>query len=61
MVSDYFRHPDLPDTTMPPTDAQVRAASYNPLGTGNRLSDGGRMYLQLDRSGATFSEAQTGY
>ncbi len=39
---------------MPLTDAQVRNARYNPDGTGNRLSDGGRMYLQLDKSGAKY-------
>lgn len=33
------------------TDTQVRNARYNAEGTGNRLSDGGRMYLQLDKSG----------
>jgi hypothetical protein len=37
---------------MPLTDTQVRNARYNPDGTGNRLSDGGRMYFQLDKSGA---------
>jgi hypothetical protein len=37
---------------MPLTDAQVRNARYNPDGTDNRLTDGGRMYLQLDKSGA---------
>jgi hypothetical protein len=42
------------DTTMPLTDAQVRNARYHPDGTGNRLSDGGRMYLQLDKSGAKY-------
>ena len=36
---------------MPLTDTQVRNARYNPDGTGNRLSDGGRMYLQLAASG----------
>ncbi len=39
---------------MPLTDTQVRNARYNPDGTGNRLSDGGRMYLQLDKSGAKY-------
>ncbi len=39
---------------MPLTDAQVRNARYHPDGTGNRLSDGGRMYLQLDKSGAKY-------
>jgi hypothetical protein len=36
------------------TDVQVRNARYNSDGTGNRLADGGRMYLQLDRSGAKY-------
>lgn len=39
---------------MPLTDTQVRNARYNPEGAGNRLSDGGRMYLQLDKSGAKY-------
>lgn len=39
---------------MPLTDAQVRGARYNPNGTGNRLTDGGRMHLQLDKSGAKY-------
>ncbi|BEH49305.1 tyrosine-type recombinase/integrase [Burkholderia pseudomallei] len=39
---------------MPLTDTQVRNARYNSDGTGNRLSDGGRMYLQLDKSGAKY-------
>jgi len=39
---------------MPLTDTQIRNARYNPDGTGNRLSDGGRMYLQLDKSGAKY-------
>lgn len=39
---------------MPLTDAQVRTARYNPDGAGNRLSDGGRMYLQPDKSGAKY-------
>ncbi|KHK58126.1 integrase [Burkholderia sp. A9] len=39
---------------MPLTDTQVRNARYNAEGTGNRLSDGGRMYLQLDKSGAKY-------
>jgi hypothetical protein len=39
---------------MPLTDAQVRNARYNLDGTGNRLSDGGRMYLQLDKSGGKY-------
>jgi hypothetical protein len=39
---------------MPLTDARVRNARYNPDGTGNRLSDSGRMYLQLDKSGAKY-------
>jgi len=39
---------------MPLTDTQVRNARYNPDGTGNRLSDGGRMYLQIDKSGAKY-------
>ncbi|CAB3759436.1 tyrosine-type recombinase/integrase [Paraburkholderia solisilvae] len=39
---------------MPLTDAQVKNARYNPDGEGNRLSDGGRMYLQLDKSGAKY-------
>jgi integrase len=42
------------DTTMPLTDAQVRNARYNREGIGNRLADGGRMYLQLDKSGAKY-------
>ncbi len=36
---------------MPLTDAQIRNARLNPDGTGNRLTDGGRMYLQLTASG----------
>ncbi|HDR9880340.1 TPA: DUF4102 domain-containing protein [Burkholderia cenocepacia] len=36
------------------TDTQVRNARYNTEGTGNRLSDGGRMYLQLAQSGAKY-------
>ncbi|MGF6922204.1 tyrosine-type recombinase/integrase [Paraburkholderia sp. 40] len=36
------------------TDVQVRKARYNPEGTGNRLADSGRMYLQLDKSGAKY-------
>ncbi|EEA02493.1 integrase family protein [Burkholderia sp. H160] len=36
------------------TDVQVKNARYNSDGTGNRLADGGRMYLQLDRSGAKY-------
>ncbi|KVM79491.1 integrase [Burkholderia ubonensis] len=39
---------------MPLTDTQVRNARYNPEGTGNRLTDGGRMYLQLAESGAKY-------
>jgi len=39
---------------MPLTDAQIRNARYNLDGTGNRLSDGGRMYLQLDKSGGKY-------
>jgi integrase len=39
---------------MPLTDTQVRNARYSPDGVGNRLSDGGSMYLQLDRSGAKY-------
>lgn len=39
---------------MPLTDTQIRNARYNSEGTGNRLADGGRMYLQLDRSGAKY-------
>jgi integrase len=39
---------------MPLTDTQVRNARHNPEGTGNRLSDGGRMYLQIDQSGAKY-------
>lgn len=39
---------------MPLTDTQVRNARYNPDGTGNRLADGGRMYLQLDKSGGKY-------
>ena len=33
---------------MPLTDAQVRNARSSPDGTGNRLTDSGRMSLQLD-------------
>lgn len=36
------------------TNTQVRNARYNPQCTGNRLADGGRMYLQLDKSGAKY-------
>ncbi|SMG18073.1 hypothetical protein SAMN06265784_1011018 [Paraburkholderia susongensis] len=36
------------------TDVQVRSARYNPEGTGNRVADGGRMYLQLGKSGAKY-------
>jgi hypothetical protein len=36
------------------TDVQVRKARYNPEGTGSRLADSGRMYLQLDKSGAKY-------
>ncbi|KVC81364.1 tyrosine-type recombinase/integrase [Burkholderia ubonensis] len=39
---------------MPLTDTQVRNAHYNADGTGNRLSDGGRMYLQIVQSGAKY-------
>jgi integrase len=39
---------------MPLTDTQIRNARYNPDGMGNRLTDGGRMYLQLDKSGAKY-------
>ncbi|GAB2912900.1 tyrosine-type recombinase/integrase [Paraburkholderia jirisanensis] len=39
---------------MPLSDTQVRNARFNPDGSGNRLSDGGRMYLQLDKSGAKY-------
>ncbi|WP_175891466.1 MULTISPECIES: tyrosine-type recombinase/integrase [Burkholderia] len=39
---------------MPLTDTQIRNARYNPDGTGNRLSDGGRMYLQIVQSGAKY-------
>lgn len=39
---------------MPLTDTQIRNARYNPIGTGNRLSDGGRMYLQIAASGAKY-------
>jgi hypothetical protein len=42
------------DTTMSLTDVQVRNARYNSDGAGNRLADGGRMYLQLDKSGAKY-------
>ncbi|WP_308726938.1 Arm DNA-binding domain-containing protein [Burkholderia multivorans] len=42
------------DTTMPLTDTQVRNARYNADGTGNRLSDGGRMYLQIAKSGSKY-------
>ena len=44
----------LRDTNMPHTDIQVRNARYNSDGTGNRLSDGGGMYLQLDKSGGKY-------
>lgn len=43
--------PPTTDTTMPLTDTQIRNARFNPDGTGNRLTDGGRMYLQLTASG----------
>jgi hypothetical protein len=33
---------------------QIRNARYNLDGTGNRLSDGGGMYLQLDKSGGKY-------
>ncbi|WP_342802438.1 Arm DNA-binding domain-containing protein [Paraburkholderia panacisoli] len=46
--------PILPNTTMPLTDTQMRTARYNPEGTGNQLSGGRRMYLQLDKSGAKY-------
>jgi len=36
------------------TDVQVRSARYNSDGTGDRLADGGRMYFQLDKSGAKY-------
>jgi integrase len=36
------------------TDTQIRNARYNPDGSGNRLSDGGRMYLQIAESGAKY-------
>lgn len=36
---------------MPLTDTQIRNARFNPDGAGNRLSDGGRMYLQLTAAG----------
>ncbi|SIT38891.1 hypothetical protein BN2475_180026 [Paraburkholderia ribeironis] len=39
---------------MPLTDKQVRNAQFNPDGTGNRLSDSGRMYLQIDKSGSKY-------
>jgi integrase len=39
---------------VPLTDIQVKKAKYNPEGTGNRLTDGDRMYLQLDKSGAKY-------
>ncbi|MDH6150436.1 MULTISPECIES: hypothetical protein [Paraburkholderia] len=41
---------------MPLTDAQVRNTRYNPAGTGNRLADGGRMYLQLAKFGAKYCQ-----
>jgi hypothetical protein len=39
---------------MPLIDKQVGNAQYSQGGTGNRLSDGGRMYLQIDKSGAKY-------
>jgi hypothetical protein len=39
---------------MPLTDKHVRNARYSPDGTGNRLSDGERMYLQIDKSGSKY-------
>ncbi|HDR9097065.1 TPA: integrase arm-type DNA-binding domain-containing protein [Burkholderia vietnamiensis] len=39
---------------MPLTDTQIRNARFNPDGTGNRLTDGGRMYLQIVQSGAKY-------
>jgi integrase len=39
---------------MPLTDTQIRNARFNPDGTGNRLTDGGRMYLQIVKSGAKY-------
>ena len=39
---------------MPLTDKQVRNARYSPDGRGNRLSDSGRMYLQIDKSGSKY-------
>ena len=39
---------------MPLTDNQVRNARYSLDGTGNRLSDGERMYLQIDKSGSKY-------
>ncbi|MBB5539784.1 hypothetical protein GGD70_000056 [Paraburkholderia fungorum] len=39
---------------MPLTDKQVRNARFNPDGAGNRLSDSGRMYLQIDKSGSKY-------
>ena len=37
---------------MPLTDTRIRNARYNPEGTGNTLTDGGRM--KLDKSGAKY-------
>ena len=39
---------------MPLTDPEIKNARYNPEGPGNRLADGGRMYLQLDKSGSKY-------
>jgi hypothetical protein len=39
---------------MPLTDIQIKNARHNIDGTGNRLSDGGGMYLQLDKSGGKY-------
>ncbi|KWH23378.1 integrase [Burkholderia cepacia] len=39
---------------MPLTDIQIKNARYNSEGAGNRLSDGGRMYLQLTQSGSKY-------
>lgn len=39
---------------MPLTDVQCRNARYNPDGKGNKPSDGGGLYLQLDASGGKY-------
>ncbi|PLZ02552.1 integrase [Burkholderia sp. WAC0059] len=36
------------------TDVKIKNAKYNPDGKGNRLTDGDRMYLQLEKSGAKY-------